>query len=699
MAPALITVLTPDDDAGTVTQIDANTYTATTLRAAITQANQLSVLNPFNPPTNVINFAPAVAGQTIVAAGNDPFAAPFGQTAFGIRGKLTIVGDADKGVTISGNNTHRIFGIFGGSLVTLQNLTLTGGNVTGGAGGNGGGGGGGGAGLGGAIYSYQATLVAFNCLFQGNTATGGIGGTGAVGSGGSLVTGGGGGASASYDGGALDPTWTTGGGGGGVQGKGNGANGLGGANDLGVQATADQTPTAGGGGGGGIAGSWVAHSGAPATSTNSVGLGGGGGGGAGDDNSDFGLAKGGAGGFGAGGGGGGEGGIGLTGNNGGQGGFGGGGGGGGGPTSNDGGGSGGAGGFGGGAGGSQTRTGYGEGGSGGGGAGFGGALFIYGGRLELSNCTLTGNSAVAGPYNQPPGGGFGQVGTGLGAAVFIYNSQNVIGNCTLADNNSSNYVWDDDGHLNLVSSGDHSVYILAQGKGKTASAYFANSIVSSSGSSQGPDVAFFSLNGARLPTVSGVNNFISNPGAVPRSAVVGTGDPKLLSLADNGGPTLTFLPMPGSPVIDAGHNNPRRDLRLTDQRGLPRLTGAFVDIGAVENQESSSPFLRSVTVRNGSSQQAPKIVLTFSGPVTVTAGAFSLYQVAGSDPIPAQVQVYTSDGYTVVRLIFNSLKTAPLAGYKLLVRGEMLFDVNSDRLVALTQEIFLRLAGYRRPSA
>ena len=43
-------------------------------------------------------------------------------------------------------------------------------------------------------------------------------------------------------------------------------------------------------------------------------------------------------------------------------------------------------------------------------------------------------------------------------------------------------------------------------------------------------------------------------------------DPKLGPLEDNGGPTLTHLPLSGSPVIDAGN-----DFRLsTDQRGVER---------------------------------------------------------------------------------------------------------------------------------
>jgi hypothetical protein len=56
------------------------------------------------------------------------------------------------------------------------------------------------------------------------------------------------------------------------------------------------------------------------------------------------------------------------------------------------------------------------------------------------------------------------------------------------------------------------------------------------------------------------------------------GPAHLSTLRDNGGPTLSLLPLPGSPAIDAGQPS---DV-VSDARGLSRLAGGAPDAGAVE---------------------------------------------------------------------------------------------------------------------
>ena len=70
--------------------------------------------------------------------------------------------------------------------------------------------------------------------------------------------------------------------------------------------------------------------------------------------------------------------------------------------------------------------------------------------------------------------------------------------------------------------------------------------------------------------------------------VVFSTEPGLGALADNGGPTLTHLPLDDSLALNTG--NPDAEAGAmgvpdTDQRGLARVSGTAIDIGAVEVQE------------------------------------------------------------------------------------------------------------------
>src|SRR5207248_6907356 len=62
--------------------------------------------------------------------------------------------------------------------------------------------------------------------------------------------------------------------------------------------------------------------------------------------------------------------------------------------------------------------------------------------------------------------------------------------------------------------------------------------------------------------------------------------PKLGPLTDNGGPTQTMVPQPGSRALDAGDNAAVAPGDTTDQRGggFLRVSNGKVDLGAVEVQ-------------------------------------------------------------------------------------------------------------------
>ena len=164
----------------------------------------------------------------------------------------------------------------------------------------------------------------------------------------------------------------------------------------------------------------------------------------------------------------------------------------------------------------------------------GGAITNLGGTLDITNSTVINNMA------ENCGGGIGNIGT-------ITNVQNTIvtGNIGL-------------GNKGLPPAND-----------------FCNLVAPTAVVSAGGNV--IGQVSATDGTV-GVFNQPNDQTGTPANLL----DPLLGPLADNGGPTLTHLPLEGSPAIDAGLNT--ADLPLTDQRGLTRLVNENIDAGSVEVQ-------------------------------------------------------------------------------------------------------------------
>jgi hypothetical protein len=335
---------------------------------------------------------------------------------------------------------------------------------------------------------------------------------------------------------------------------------------------------AGGGGGGGLGGN--------GGSTSSSGSGGGGGGPNGGSAGSNGT--GGAGGTGGGGGGGSE--------NyaSGAGGFGGGG------AGNGGVGAGSVGGFGGGGGGGwsgDSSGGFGGGygqfdnGGGGGGAGMGGAIFNDAGTLTISDSTLASNTATGGTG----GGGFtgtGGTGSGLGGAIFNRNGSVSITSSTLS--------------TNTAAQGGRQFYNL--GDGAAALASINESILGQSDTTV-QDYTGGTINSGSQ-TGSGSYNVVRTNAGFSGSSTI-TGDPKLATLASNGGYTQTMAPTAGSSAINAAGSG----ASIADQRGLTR--DAAPDVGALE---VASVFTLSTTTANGSYTTGHTIAITvhFGSAVTIT---------------------------------------------------------------------------------
>jgi hypothetical protein len=122
-------------------------------------------------------------------------------------------------------------------------------------------------------------------------------------------------------------------------------------------------------------------------------------------------------------------------------------------------------------------------------------------------------------------------------------------------------------------------------------------------------------------------------------------DPKLGTLADNGGPTQTIALLSGSPAINSGNNALAKELNgnplTTDQRGpgYARIFLGIVDIGAFEYTEPVSLSIHSGTgqTANGGSKFATDlvtysgayglpvsgVVVTFTAPSSGAGGTFS----------------------------------------------------------------------------
>lgn len=185
---------------------------------------------------------------------------------------------------------------------------------------------------------------------------------------------------------------------------------------------------------------------------------------------------------------------------------------------------------------------------------YGGGILNSEGTVTLTSCTFSGNHA------DKSGGGIYNAGTGSGMTVT---------SCTFTGNTASDRgaAAANDGTLTMDAC-TISENQTANGHGALRNSLLGtltlkNSIVAGNANSSG---------GTTDPNLDGS---ITTPLGVNFTS----GAPLLAPLGNHGGPTQTLPPLPGSPVIDAGSAN----TLSTDQRGLTRVLGTAVDIGAVES--------------------------------------------------------------------------------------------------------------------
>lgn len=250
----------------------------------------------------------------------------------------------------------------------------------------------------------------------------------------------------------------------------------------------------------------------------------------------------------------------------------------------------------------------------------GGAVYSYDNSLVISGAIISGNAVVGVP--PPPlrfqsGGGLhlNSVGEDGQARIIsstiannqaddrgggIYNTGKlVIRNSTISGNSAGTGggIQDNPYLLTMTMAIESSTIIAnrvtSEGGGissnsDTGNVILTNTIVADnvvSGTLAADDVALF--DGTTDPFVSGGHNLIGAVGANITAFnqpgdQTGVTETLLAPLGDYGGSTLTHVPLPGSPAVDAADCTAGPS---TDQRGFPRPQDSTCDIGAVEQRD------------------------------------------------------------------------------------------------------------------
>jgi uncharacterized repeat protein (TIGR01451 family) len=255
----------------------------------------------------------------------------------------------------------------------------------------------------------------------------------------------------------------------------------------------------------------------------------------------------------------------------------------------------------------------------------GGVAAVYLSGLDVTRSTISGNQA--------------SYGGGLSAVLSVATLEN----STVAENAAGAYGGGIYGvYSNLTVKETTISGNTAGGDGPGIYAYGAtevdivDSIVANNGSADLVDDSdsFFNVAYSLIenPDVAQINDGGGN---------ILNDDPELGPLQDNGGPTFTMKPAGTSPVVNAG-DPAFTPPPSTDQRGLARVVGGTIDMGAVELNAGTMQFsaaaqdvnenagTANVTVtRTGGIDGAASVQVSVDGTSTATGGGDD-YTFAGA---------------------------------------------------------------------
>lgn len=283
----------------------------------------------------------------------------------------------------------------------------------------------------------------------------------------------------------------------------------------------------------------------------------------------------------------------------------------------------------------------------------GGIYFYSGGSLVIENSTISGNTTTsetsAYGYFYAGGGGvyfFGQASptppsgftpgtlvirnstianntsaaTGGGINLIAFSGTLLVQNSTISGNRANT---SDGGNAYYGGGGIHQ---LGFGAISVVNSIVSGNLLAAGSTAVGPDIRSASGTvSTRFSAIGDVTGFTESDG----TGNLPPGTNLLLGpLANNGGPTQTMAPLPGSPLIDAGSNADVPIDMTTDQLGSvhDRIFGT-VDIGAYEVQPPQ------VTINQAAGQADPTngtIVFDVVFDVSVTGFTGTDVSFAGS---------------------------------------------------------------------